>query len=215
MKKFIVTLGLLLATTVPAFANQAVNSTSVNANSNENANQSGAVSTGGDSENRNAVILDDRDYHQSESKNNVFYQIPGLHLQDIDQMIKTRIGVVNCAVEESGGSEIRLGFPPSIVIKDQSVDGGDCLNALNSMAAFVQADAMTYIINYVKEMDSYNQSQKDLMIKTLEQKIADLFIENMEELTNEGRATEINKLKQIPVGSERVRPSYDEILKGK
>ena len=83
------------------------------------------------------------------------------------------------------------------------------------MAAFVQADAMTYIISYIKGMDSYNQSQKDLMIQNLEQQIAELFIENMKQITEDGRATEINKLKSIPVGSERVRPSFDEILKDK
>ena len=108
MKKVLITLSLLFATTLPVLANnQAVDTDSINLNGNANQNQSGAVSTGGDSENRNAVILDDRDYTESKSKNNVWYQIPGLHLQEIDQMIKTRIGVVNCAVEESGGSEIR------------------------------------------------------------------------------------------------------------
>lgn len=185
---------------------QAVSNTDLNVNQNRNQNQSGAQSTGGDA--RNLTYIEGESV-ESDSDNLVLYPIPGLNLQNIDQMIQTKLGTVNCAVEDQGGSEFRLGFPPAIVFKDQNLDGGDCMEALNKMSAFMQADILSNMVVYVNSLD-VSPEYKRLLKEDLTAQILDLFIEEREALEQKARTSTIEKLKTDLDKSLDNRETYEE-----
>lgn len=178
---------LLSIGSLPSYA-QSVDNTSTNNNANQNLNESGANATGGESKNTNLIQGDSVD-----SESLVLQQIPGLNLQNIDQMIQNKLGVINCAVENAGGSEVRIGFPPAIVLKDQNVDGGLCMDALNMMSKYTQADVLSNISKYVDTLDLAPE-YKEIYKTNLTNQILDLFILNREALANDTRPVVINRL---------------------
>ena len=193
MKNLFKTLSLglfILALSTTSVIAQSVTTDSSNTNANTNSNESGASATGGLSENLNLLQGDNVD---SDSTNLVLYPIPPLSLQNIDQMIQTKLGTVNCAVEDQGGTEVRIGFPPAILFKDQNLDGGECMAALNTMSKYMQADVLTNMTAYISTLNlspEYKLALKD----DLTNQILDLFIDAREELEQDARYSTIDRL---------------------
>lgn len=141
-------------------------------------------------------------------------QIPGMSLNDIDQMIHTNIGTASCPVEEAGGTEFRIGFPPSIVIKDQDATAPDCIKALSSLSNYTQANVLVQIVNYVNNIPGLNSSQRTLLMNDLNGQVLRMFIPNYDDLMSKGRWEEINKLQQkLEVKVETEEDTYDKFTR--
>lgn len=134
------------------------------------------------------VNIDDDDFYLNVN------QIPGMTLNGINQMVHTNVGTANCAVEDAGGSEFRIGFPPSIVIKDQNVDGGECMDALNSLSSYTQANVLVQVTNYVNTIPGLNDNQRYLLTQELNGQVLRMFIPNYDDLMAQGRKKEITEL---------------------
>ncbi len=196
MNKRILSLLTALSVLVPSGAAlaQAVSNTDLNLNQNQNENSSGAFSSGGDARNLNINEGETR-IVDSDSSNLVLYPIPPLTLQNIDQMIQSRLGTVNCAVEDQGGVEFRIGFPPAIVIKDQNLDGQGCMEAFNTMAKYIQVDIISNVKKYVRTLSDLSPEMQRLVQEDLTRQILDLFIAEREAMEQKARTSTIEKIK--------------------
>ena len=208
----IATAALSFLTMTPAFG-QAVQNTDANVNTNNST--AGSSATGGNSDNKNVTVLDDRDYNRHDSEYWNMQQVYPMQLNNVDQMINNRIGTVNCAVEEQGGTEFRLGFPPSIVFKDQTLDGGECLAALNSLARFTQADVLQKIVLYVDGLESLSPTYKRLLKQELSDQILDLFLDNRVELQSKARTSDIEMLKSAVIENSKSWEERSKLAKEK